>query len=245
MSSAVPARTDRPSGSGPSAPVAVTTEPKALKRMLASDRPMAWLIIRVSRVPDAPTRVPATMSRLLFEREARRGHGQAGERVEQRDEHGDVGAADGQHEDDPEDERQHQHDDEHGGAGGDDGDHQQGHDGQADGGVDRLLGRVGDGPPGHQLLQLGEGDGAAGERDRPRRARRRGSRRSCRWRATCPAREMNSVTDTSAAAPPPTPLKMATIWGMAVIFTMRAAGTPMTAPMAMATMMRTRFLVWP
>ena len=26
---------------------------------------MAWLIIRVSRMPDAPTRVPATMSRLL------------------------------------------------------------------------------------------------------------------------------------------------------------------------------------
>ena len=39
---------------------------------------------------------------------------------------------------------------------------------------------------------------------------------------------MNSVTDTSAAAPPPTPLKMATICGMAVIFTVRAAGTPMS-----------------
>ncbi len=59
-----------------------------------------------------------------------------------------------------------------------------------------------------------------------------------------PGTEMNSVTDTSAAAPPPTPLKMATICGMAVIFTSRAAGTPMTAPMAMAMMMRTRFRVW-
>ena len=32
----------------------------------------------------------------------------------------------------------------------------------------------------------------------------------------------------SAAAPPPTPLKAATICGIAVIFTRRAAGTPMT-----------------
>ena len=61
---------------------------------------------------------------------------------------------------------------------------------------------------------------------------------------TCPGTAMNSVTDTSAAAPPPTPLKMATIWGMAVIFTSRAAGTAMTAPMAMATMMSTRLRVW-
>ena len=58
-----------------------------------------------------------------------------------------------------------------------------------------------------------------------------------------PGTEMNSVTDTSAAAPPPTPLKMATICGMAVIFTSRAAGTPMTAPMAMAMMMSTRLRV--
>ena len=58
-----------------------------------------------------------------------------------------------------------------------------------------------------------------------------------------PGTEMNSVTDTSAAAPPPTPLKMATIWGMAVIFTRRAAGTPRTTPMAMARMMSTRLRV--
>ncbi len=45
-----------------------------------------------------------------------------------------------------------------------------------------------------------------------------------------------------AAAPPPTPLKMATIWGMAVIFTRRAAGTAMAAPMTMATRVSTRFL---
>ena len=33
---------------------------------------------------------------------------------------------------------------------------------------------------------------------------------------------------------------MATIWGIAVIFTRRAAGTAMTAPMTMATSVRTR-----
>ena len=65
MSSAVPERTDRPSASA-LAPDAVTTEPKALKRMLGNDRPMAWLIIRVSSVPEAPTSVPATMSKVLF-----------------------------------------------------------------------------------------------------------------------------------------------------------------------------------
>jgi hypothetical protein len=40
--------------------------------------------------------------------------------------------------------------------------------------------------------------------------------------------------DTTAAAPPPTPLNAATIWGIAVIFTRRAAGTPMATPMAIA-----------
>ena len=37
----------------------------------------------------------------------------------------------------------------------------------------------------------------------------------------------------SATAPPPTPLNSATICGIAVIFTCRAAGTPMTVPSAM------------
>jgi len=60
-----------------------------------------------------------------------------------------------------------------------------------------------------------------------------------------PGSEMNSVTDTKAAAPPPTPLKMATICGMAVIFTLRAAGTPMAVPMTTAMMMSTRFRVCP
>ena len=45
----------------------------------------------------------------------------------------------------------------------------------------------------------------------------------------------------SAAAPPPTPLKIATSWGIAVIFTKRATGTAMAAPSTMATSASTRF----
>ncbi len=42
----------------------------------------------------------------------------------------------------------------------------------------------------------------------------------------------NSASETSAAAPPPTPLNSATICGIAVIFTRRAATAPKAAPMA-------------
>ena len=52
-----------------------------------------------------------------------------------------------------------------------------------------------------------------------------------------------TVIEMSAAAPPPTPLKMATSCGMAVILTMRATGTAMTAPSTMATMARIRLVV--
>ena len=41
------------------------TEPKALKRMLGSDRPIAELMSRVRMMPEAPTSVPATISRAL------------------------------------------------------------------------------------------------------------------------------------------------------------------------------------
>ena len=54
----------------------------------------------------------------------------------------------------------------------------------------------------------------------------------------------NTTMDTSAAAPPPTPLKMATICGIAVILTRRAAGTATAAPMAMATSVSTRLRLW-
>ena len=42
----------------------------------------------------------------------------------------------------------------------------------------------------------------------------------------------------NATAPPPTPLNNATIWGIAVIFTLRAAGTPTAVPIARPTMIR-------
>ena len=41
----------------------------------------------------------------------------------------------------------------------------------------------------------------------------------------------------SATAPPPTPLNSATICGIAVIFTLRAAGTPTAVPIARPTAM--------
>src|SRR5258708_7165886 len=56
-------------------------------------------------------------------------------------------------------------------------------------------------------------------------------------KAGCWPKLSSSATATSAAAPPPTPLKRATIWGIAVIFTMRApklpAAPPITTPIAM------------
>ena len=48
------------------------------------------------------------------------------------------------------------------------------------------------------------------------------------------ARLWNSASAIKATAPPPTPLKSATICGIAVIFTRRAPATPMTAPIAIA-----------
>ena len=80
-----------------------------------------------------------------------------------------------------------------------------------------------------------------GERDRTRRAPRRAPRRSCRRRTCEPGSLSSSVTDTSAAAPPPTPLKMATICGIAVIFTRRAAGTAIAAPITIAMTIRMMF----
>lgn len=44
--------------------------------------------------------------------------------------------------------------------------------------------------------------------------------------------ELNSTHAMSATAPPPTPLNSATICGIAVILTLRADGTPTSAPIA-------------
>ena len=51
----------------------------------------------------------------------------------------------------------------------------------------------------------------------------------------------SSTTEMTDAAPPPTPLKMATICGIAVIFTSRAAGTAIAAPSTIATRASARF----
>ena len=47
-----------------------------------------------------------------------------------------------------------------------------------------------------------------------------------------PAKRWNSSSAISAAAPPPTPLKRATICGIAVIFTVRAPTRPTVPPAA-------------
>ena len=49
------------------------------------------------------------------------------------------------------------------------------------------------------------------------------------------ARRWNSANEMSAAAPPPTPLNSATICGIAVIFTRRAATSPKPPPMTIPT----------
>jgi hypothetical protein len=48
-----------------------------------------------------------------------------------------------------------------------------------------------------------------------------------------------STQEISATAPPPTPLNSATICGIAVIFTARAAGTPTAVPIATPSAIRT------
>ncbi len=48
----------------------------------------------------------------------------------------------------------------------------------------------------------------------------------------------NSDHEIRNTAPPPTPLKSATICGIAVIFTLRAAGTPTAVPIAIPSAIR-------
>ena len=52
------------------------------------------------------------------------------------------------------------------------------------------------------------------------------------------ASRWNSAHETSAAAPPPTPLNSATICGIAVIFTRRAATAPNAPPITIATIIQ-------
>ena len=55
-----------------------------------------------------------------------------------------------------------------------------------------------------------------------------------------PLVSLNSAQAISATAPPPTPLKSATICGTAVILTLRAEGIPMIVPMISAMIIRTQ-----
>ena len=52
--------------------------------------------------------------------------------------------------------------------------------------------------------------------------------------------ERNSTSEIRATAPPPTPLNSATICGIAVIFTPRAAGTPISVPITTPTTIRSQ-----
>ena len=51
----------------------------------------------------------------------------------------------------------------------------------------------------------------------------------------CSSASRYSTNEIRATAPPPTPLNSATICGIAVIFTLRAAGTPTAVPIAIPT----------
>ena len=169
--------------------------------MFGSDRPMASLIILVSRAPGGPDQGAGDHQDQVVQGEAVGRHGQAGQRVEQGDQHRGVGPADGQA--DP-------------GA-------------QARASRPRsrkptrwgsaivqapsptmataaaawthMLAGEGDGPAGEQLLQLGEGHQAAGERGGPddqaedqfqhvqaARAGRAGRAGTSRWRPGRPPR---------------------------------------------------------
>ena len=51
----------------------------------------------------------------------------------------------------------------------------------------------------------------------------------------CSSASRYSTNEIRATAPPPTPLNSATICGIAVIFTLRAAGIPTAVPIAIPT----------
>ena len=101
--------------------------------------------------------------------------------------------------------------------------------------VDDLLGRAErDRAPGDDFLELAEGDVRAPEGDRADdRGEQREDRdvgRRCARSRRCRRNSAQAIRNT---APPPTPLNSATICGIAVIFTWRAAGTPTAVPSAM------------
>ena len=103
--------------------------------------------------------------------------------------------------------------------------------------VHELLARVRDRAAADQLLQLRERDHRARERDRADQRREDDRERRCRPSARRDRGGSGAAprARSSAAAPPPTPLKSATICGIAVIFTLRAATAPKPPPITIAT----------
>ena len=88
--------------------------------------------------------------------------------------------------------------------------------------------------PGHELLELPKAMFEPQNDTEPMIAAKRiGIRASSSGMPpVIPAPRGTRRTQTSATAPPPTPLNSATICGIAVIFTPRAAGTPTAVPIA-------------
>ena len=115
--------------------------------------------------------------------------------------------------------------------------HRAGHHHEQQDDVHDLLARQLDRPPGQDLLQLAEGDVRAPEGDRAddRREQDRHQLLQLGVAARSSSESRYSTNAISATAPPPTPLNSATICGIAVIFTLRAAGTPTAVPTAMPT----------
>ena len=167
-----------------------------------------------------------------MEHEAGRGGGDAGERVQERDHDRHVRAADRQHEEDAERERAEDDQDEQELLLRAEDDHEPDRDERGEQRhVPDLLAGIGDRPAADQLAQLREGDHAAGERDAAdqRREDDRDRGRCSRAGPAAGSELWKSASATSAAAPPPTPLNSATISGIAVIFTARAAYAPIGA----------------
>ena len=164
---------------------------------------------------------------LVPDREAGHRDREPGVRVEERDDDRHVRSADRHDERDAEREReqrdQREHEPrrylDHPRRVGHQGEREEDHAGEEAAG-DELLARVLEGLRVDEPLQLAERDDAAGERDRAdHQAEEDRDDLARRDSSPAPSACMYSRIETSAAAPPPAPLKMATICGIAVIGT--------------------------
>ena len=206
--------------------------PNAEKRTFASERFIARPIRIVSRVPEAPTSVPPMMSALLSSTKPLDGGGEPGERVQERDHDGHVGAADRQHE------QRRRRGARARGAGPSR---------RRPRSRPRATAKTSARPANERpLTTCWPGNVSGGPVSsswsfanairlpekliEPISAENRIARDACRPRSCsgAGARRWNSAAAMSAAAPPPTPLNSATICGIAVIFTLRAETAPIT-----------------